>query len=128
MRRRDFITLLGGAAAWPIAAQAQQGERVRRIAVLMTIARDAEFDARVGALREGLRSLGWIEGRNIQIEYRYAGGEPDRIQTYAAELVGMRPEIIFSSGAPGLVALHKETRQIPIVFVFVSRPGWNGSS
>ena len=90
MKRREFITLLGGAAAWPLGAQAQQAERVRRLGVLMpTGERDPETQLRVGALREGLQKLGWVEGRNLRVEYRWGRGSLERTRTYAAELVAL---------------------------------------
>src|SRR6187549_908445 len=98
MTRREFITLLGGAAAaWPIAARGQQAERLRRVGVLMGIANDAEGKARVAALRDGLTDLGWIEGRNIEVEYRWAAGQTELIRRYAAELVSIRPDVIMSN-------------------------------
>jgi putative ABC transport system substrate-binding protein len=124
MRRREFITLLGGAAAaWPFAARAQQGERMRRIGVLVGLLEsDPEGHARLGAFREGLLELGWIEGRNIQIEYRWAGAEATRLQAYAAELVALKPDVIFAASGTPLAALHRETRTVPIVFTNASDP------
>src|SRR5262245_39669851 len=124
MRRREFITLLGGAAAaWPIAARAQQGERVRRIGMLMPLAEsDLEGRARIAAFRDGLGKLGWIEGREVQIEYRWSAGDPDRARTYAAELVKLKPDVIFAAATSSLVALQHETRSVPIVFAQVSDP------
>ena len=92
--RREFITLLGGAAAWPLAARAQQGEQMRRIGVLMGVADDREGQARVTALKQGLQELGWTDGRNIQIETRFAGADGDRIRAHAAELVALAPDVI----------------------------------
>jgi ABC-type uncharacterized transport system substrate-binding protein len=121
--RRAFITLLGSAAAaWPLAAPAQQPERVRRIGVLMGVTKDAEGQSRVTALREGLRDRGWIEGRNIELEYRWAAGQPELLRKDAAELVAMRPDVIMSSTFASLAVLRNETRSIPIVFVMVSDP------
>src|SRR5262245_57875904 len=95
MRRREFITLLGGAAAWPIMARAQQPERVRRIGVLMGYPEgDPQAQANVTALRQGLREVGWTKGRNVQIDYRWAGGDPDKARTLAKELIGMMQEVI----------------------------------
>jgi putative ABC transport system substrate-binding protein len=123
MRRRDFITLLGGAAAWPFAARAQQDERVRRIGVLMNLAEsDPEGQARLAALRDGLAKLGWTEGRNIQSEYRWAAGDPNRARTQAAELVALRPDIIFAASTFSAAALQRETRTIPIVFAQSADP------
>jgi putative ABC transport system substrate-binding protein len=115
MRRRDFITLLGGgAAAWPLAVSAQQ---MRRVGVFMDLAEgDPEGQARVAALKRGLQDLGWIEGRNLRIETRWAAGEAARMKPLAAELVSLAPEVIVSSGAPTLVALREATSTIPLIF------------
>jgi putative tryptophan/tyrosine transport system substrate-binding protein len=124
VRRREFITLLGGAAAvWPLAARAQQPEGRRRIGVLMNLAeRDPEGQARTGALREGLAKLGWTEGRELQIEYRWFAGDPDRARAYAAELVKLKLEVIFAGATPSVAALQRETRSVPIVFAQVADP------
>src|SRR5262245_5810473 len=127
MRRRAFITLLGGAAAWPLAARAQQAERVRRIGVLMTSAADdPESLARVGAFLQGLQELGWTDGRNVRLEYRWGSGDAERIRKYAAELVALAPDVILVSGTSGLVPLHRETRTLSIVFVNASDPVGGG--
>jgi putative ABC transport system substrate-binding protein len=129
VRRREFITLLGGAAAaaWPLTIQAQQSERMRRIAVLMNLAeRDPESQARIAAFREGLGKLGWTEGRNVQIEYRWIAGDPDRARAYAAELVKLNPDVIFAATAPSLAPLQRETRSVPIVFAQVADPVGGG--
>src|SRR5262247_3643558 len=99
-RRRTFITLIGGAAAsWPIAARAQQGERVRRIGVLMsTAANDPLGQARIAAFLHGLQQLGWTDGRNVRIDTRWSGGNADEIRKHAAELVGIAPDVILASG------------------------------
>jgi putative tryptophan/tyrosine transport system substrate-binding protein len=95
MKRREFITLLGSAAAWPLAARAQQGELMRRIGFLQGLAEsDPEAQARTEAFRQGLDALGWAEGRNIRIDYRFGGGDTARIEAYAAELVNSAPELI----------------------------------
>jgi len=94
MRRREFITLLGSAAAWPLAARGQPGERARRIGLLMGTADDREGQARVTALKQGLQELGWTDGRNIQIETRFAGADAGRIRSHAAELVALAPDVI----------------------------------
>src|SRR5262245_36800916 len=107
MRRREFITLLGGAAAWPFAARAQQGERRRRIGVLMGVADDAEGQVRVKALQQGLQELGWIEGRNVRIDYRWTGGDATRIRAYAAELVKMSPDVIVAHTPPVIAAMRQ---------------------
>jgi putative ABC transport system substrate-binding protein len=123
MRRRDFITLIGGAAAWPLAAGAQQPERMRRIGVLgALIADDPEVHPRIGALLQGLQQLGWTVGRNVQVEYRWAGGSADDIRKYAAELVALGPDVILSTGGASLAALLQATRNIPIVFTNVPDP------
>jgi len=124
MRRRECITPLGGAAAaWPVAARAQQPERVRRIGVLLTLAEsDLEMKAWITAFQEGLQRLGWAQGRNILIDYRSAGGDQERLKSYATELLRMAPDVLFCQGVPALLALHHETRSLPIVFVQVSDP------
>jgi ABC-type uncharacterized transport system substrate-binding protein len=115
MNRRQFITLLGGAAAWPVATRAQQPEQMPRIGVLVGLLEsDLEGQARLGAFREGLLELGWIEGRNIQIEYRWAGAEATRLQAYAAELVALKPDVIFAASGTPLAALHRETHTVPV--------------
>jgi ABC-type uncharacterized transport system substrate-binding protein len=121
MRRRAFITLLGGAAvAWPLAARAQ-GEQVRRIGVLTVFSReDVEGQRRVAALLQGLRELGWVDGRNVRIDFRWAAGDRDRAQFYAGELVGIKPDVIFVNNALVLPLLTQETHTIPIVFVQVA--------
>jgi len=128
MRRREFITLLGGAAAaWPLAAYAQPTDRVRRVRVLMTqAADDPEVRARLNAFRQSLQKLGWIEGRNIRIEYRYAEGQADRVRTYAAELVEMGPDVILANGTAILRAFREQASDIPIVFVMVPDPVGDG--
>jgi ABC-type uncharacterized transport system substrate-binding protein len=123
MRRREFMTLLGAAAAWPVAARAQQPEQLRRIAIFMDLAEgDPEGQARVAALKRGLQDLGWIEGRNLRIESRWAAGEATRMRPLAEELVSLAPEVIVSSGAPTLAALQQTTRAIPLVFGQVAEP------
>src|SRR5262249_1312174 len=117
--RRHFITLLGGAVAWPLAARAQ-GDRVRRLGVLMTTGeRDPETQLRVGAFREGLQKLGWGEGGNLQIDYGWGAGSIERTRTYAAELVALKPDVIFGAPAAAALPLHRETRTIPVVFAQV---------
>jgi putative ABC transport system substrate-binding protein len=122
LRRRQFLTLLGSAAAWPLAARAQQGERVRRIGLLMGVADDAEGHARVAALKQGLQDLGWIDGRNIQIETRFGGADAGRIRAHAAELVALAPEAIVANTTPVIRALRQATSSIPIVMVGVNDP------
>jgi putative ABC transport system substrate-binding protein len=128
VKRREFITLLGGAAAaWPVVARAQQPERMRRVGVLIALFEgDPEGQARLGAFRKGLQELGWIEGRNIQIEYRWAGADMSLLQTYAAELVALKPEVIFAASGTPLAALHRETRTIPIIFANSNDPVTDG--
>jgi putative ABC transport system substrate-binding protein len=124
MRRREFITLVGGAAAaLPLAARAQQAERLRRVGVFMDLAEnDAEGQARVAAFRKGLQDLGWTEGKNIRFEYRWTAGDPVLMRRYAAEMVGLAPEVVMNGGLPTLVAMQQETRTIPIVFAQVLDP------
>jgi putative ABC transport system substrate-binding protein len=124
MKRREFLTLLGGVAvAWPLAARAQQPERMRRIGVLMALAEsDPQLKTWLTAFEEGLQKLGWSQGRNLHIDYRWAGGDEQRLRTYAAELVGAAPDVLFAAATPALVALNRETRSLPIVFVQVSDP------
>src|SRR6516165_4113293 len=105
MRRREFITLLGGAVAWPPAARGQQAERVRRIGLLMGAADDREGQARAAALKQGLQELGWTDGRNIQIETRFAGADASRIRSHAAELVALAPDVIIGQTTPVIRAL-----------------------
>jgi putative ABC transport system substrate-binding protein len=125
MQRRDFMTLLlGGAAAWPLAARAQQGERVRRIGVLLGTTQTGPEP--VPAFVQELRRLGWTEGRDVRIEYRAIAGDIKRFRTYATELVGLVPDVILVQSNPGLAALQQETRTIPIVFVQVADPVGSG--
>ena len=122
--RREFITLIGGAAAvWPLAARAQQPDTVRRIGALMArAANDPESRAQVSALEQRLQELGWISSRNVAIEYRWPEGDVARMQTYAAELVALQPNVILAASTPAVAALQKETRTIPIVFWQVTDP------
>jgi ABC-type uncharacterized transport system substrate-binding protein len=124
MRRREFITLFGGAAAaWPLAARAQQGERMRRIGVLHNFAADDPLgQARNGVFLQGLQQAGWTIGRNVQIETRWAAGDADRLRTYAAELVALAPDVILGGGNAGAAPLLQATRTVPIVFVIVPDP------
>jgi putative ABC transport system substrate-binding protein len=127
MRRREFITLIGGAAStWPLAVHAQQSERIRRIGVLFSIADDREGQARLTAFREGLQGLGWTEGRNVQIDYRWGAANRDRLQTYAVELVSTKPDVLLASANSALAVLHKATQTIPIVFAQVPDPVGGG--
>jgi putative ABC transport system substrate-binding protein len=124
MRRREFVTLLGSAAAaWPLAARAQQNEGVRRIGVLMPLAEDdAEGQARLTAFLQGLRELGWTDGRNVRIDTRWTAGQPDEIRKYAAEFAALAPEAILAAATPIVAALQPMTHTVPIVFVLVSDP------
>jgi putative ABC transport system substrate-binding protein len=125
--RRTFITLLGGAAAWPLAAHAQQGERIRRIVFLHGRADDdPEEQARIAAFHQGLEALGWTENRNIKVEHRFPGGDLARIQHYTAEVVSSPPDLIVASSTPILAALKQATRTIPIVFSVVMDPVGQG--
>jgi putative ABC transport system substrate-binding protein len=123
MKRRDFITLLGGAAAtWPLAARAQQRERMRRIGVLMTgAADDAEGQARLTGFLQGLQEFGWTAGRNARIDYRWAANDADR-HKYAAELVALTPDVILASTSASIAALQQASRTLPIVFAAVTDP------
>jgi putative tryptophan/tyrosine transport system substrate-binding protein len=121
--RREFITLLGFAAAWPLAGHAQQPERVRRVGVLLPWQKNHPFaGASVAALGKVLADLGWVEGENIRIDYRLASGDPTLFKTYAVELVGLSPDVILAGITLGLAAVREQTRTIPIVFVAVSEP------
>jgi putative ABC transport system substrate-binding protein len=127
MRRRDFITLLGGAAAWPLAARAQQGDRVRRIGVLMSLDEDYPgAKPNVSAFTQALADLGWTDGRNVRIDLRWAGPDINRIRALAQELVGLQPDIILATSTPVTVAVQRETRTIPIVFTNLSDPVASG--
>ena len=127
MRRREFITLLGGAAAWPVAARAQQDGRMRRIGVLMPFdENDPEGKLRYSAFTKALVDLGWADGRNVRIDLRWAGDNTNRIRAVAQELVGLQPEIILTNGTPATAALQRETPTIPIVFANVADPVGGG--
>ena len=123
MRRRAFITLLGGAAAWPLAARAQQGERTRRIGVLVSsVETDPAVHGWIAAFRQSLEQLGWLEGRNVQIELRFTGDNYERLPQLVQEMVAFNPDVIFASATPAVRALQAKTPTIPIVFVYVSDP------
>jgi putative tryptophan/tyrosine transport system substrate-binding protein len=123
VRRREFIGLLGGTAAWPLIARAQQAERMRRIGVLMPgTADDAEYQARVGAFLQALALLGWTIGRNVRIDARWGAGNADDIRKYAAELVALAPDVILTTGDSTVGPLLRATRTVPIVFVVVPDP------
>src|SRR5262245_34109098 len=122
-RRREFITLLGGATAWPLAARAQQTEQVRRIGVLMNVAADdPEAPARVGVFSQGLAESGWTIGRNVRIDYRWYAGNADAARKYAAELVALAPDVMLASGTLGVTAIQQVTRPVPIVFTLGADP------
>ena len=124
MQRRELLgALVGAAVAWPLAARAQQGERVRRIGVLVgTAADDPQAPSRIAALAQGLSELGWTAGRNLQIDYRFTGGEADRVRQYAAELVALAPDVIVTVGSIPVVPMQQATRTIPIVFTNLADP------
>jgi putative ABC transport system substrate-binding protein len=123
MKRREFITLLGGAAAgWPLSARGQQGDRVRRIGVLMNDENDPEQKRRLSTFTQALADLGWNDGRNVRMDLRNAGDDINRIPVLAQELVGLQPDIILTTSTPATVGVQQETRTIPIVFVTVSDP------
>ena len=122
-RRREFIALLGSAAAWPLAARAQQREKMRRVGVLMNLAADdTEGSARVTALAQGLQELGWRDGRDVRIDYRWAAADAASFQRHAQELLTLAPDVIIASATPSVVALQQATRTVPIVFVGVADP------
>jgi putative ABC transport system substrate-binding protein len=128
VNRRALIALLGGAAAaWPLAARAQQRERMRRIGVLMNFTADDPISlGRVTAFVQGLQELGWTVGRNLQIDYRWGAGNVERYRTFAAELVALTPDIVVTAGAPAVEALQRATRTVPIVFTSVTDPVGGG--
>jgi putative ABC transport system substrate-binding protein len=128
MKRREFITLLGGATAWPLAAGAQQPDRVRRIGVLMPYdENDRLAKAQMSGFTKGLSELGWTDSRNLQMEIRWAAaGDVDRVRTFAKELVDLQPDLIFAESTPQIAALQRDTRTIPIVFVLVADPIGSG--
>src|SRR5262249_48878002 len=122
-KRREFTTLLGGAAAWPLAARAQQGERVRRIGVLLNLAADdPEGQARIAAFHQGLQEWGWALGRNARIDVRWGAVDAEISRRYAAEVVGLAPDVILASASAALGALQQTTRTVPIVFVTIVDP------
>jgi putative tryptophan/tyrosine transport system substrate-binding protein len=127
MRRRTFISLVGGAATWPLAARAQQPERMRRIGMLMGYAEnDSEAQAWIAAYREGLQKLGWTEGRNIRVDTRWASADAEAMQRFAQELVALQPDLILSATTPAVAALLQQTRTILIVFALVADPVGSG--
>ena len=129
LKRREFITLLGAAAvAWPVAARAQQTGRVPRIGVLMALAEDdAELKLWLAGFREKIEALGWTDGRNVHIDYRFApAANAAKAQAFVKELMALQPDVIFAQSTPVVAALRAETRNIPIVFVLVSDPIGSG--
>jgi putative tryptophan/tyrosine transport system substrate-binding protein len=128
MRRRDFITVIaGGAAAWPLATNAQQGEAMRRVGMLLPYREgDAEGQAVVAAFQQGLQDLGWTVGRNIRFDVRWAAGDPDKARTFAKELIGMTPDVLVPSSNLVTTIVQQETHTIPTVFVLVGDPVGSG--
>src|SRR6516162_4105638 len=119
MKRRTFIAGLGSVAAWPLEARAQQGDRVRRIGVLMQgDETDPEMNLRISAFTQALADLGWTQGRDVRMDLRWGGTDINRVRALAQELVGLRPDIILAGTTPATVALQRETRTIPIVFAY----------
>src|SRR5712691_2954109 len=128
MKRREFITLLGGAAAaWPLAARAQQGERMRRIGILMNLSADDPIgQARLATFLQELQAAGWAQDRNVRIDTRWAAGDAERLRKYAAELVALEPEVVLAWATPAVVSLQRVSRTVPIVFVGVIDPVGSG--
>ena len=127
MRRREFISLLGGGAAWPLAARAQQGEQMRLIGILLPAAADdAEYQVRLAAFHQGLALLGWTIGRNVRIDTRWAGANTADIRRHAAELAALAPDVILAAGASSVGPLLQATRTVPIVFPFATDPVGSG--
>ena len=124
MKRREFIAALGGAAAlWPLAARAQQAERIGRIGLLLNIAEsDEDTQAMIGVLQHRLQELGWSLGRNVQIDVRWSGGDPGRLPSRAAELIALKPDVILGVSTPVVAALRHVTETVPIVFVNANDP------
>ena len=123
LKRREFVTLIGGVAAWPITTRAQQAERLRRIGVLINFrADDPEGQARLAAFRQTLRELGWTEGENVRMDVRWAGDDAELYRRYADELVALAPDVILAGSSPSVAALQRATLSVPIVFAFVADP------
>jgi putative ABC transport system substrate-binding protein len=123
MKRREFLGMLGGAASWPFAAHAQQGAEIKRLGVLSATAEnDPETLIRFRLFRQGLQELGWVEGSNLRIEYRFAAGDVSRMRSQAEELVALKPDLILAQGTPVVAALKRATSTIPTVFVIVNDP------
>jgi ABC transporter substrate binding protein len=127
MKRRQFITLLGGAAAWPLVARAQQRERMRSVGVLLNLAADDPMgQARVAAFVQGLQAAGWSDGRNVRIDTRWAAADPGNYRKYAAELIALGPDVILASTTAAVVQLQQASRAVPIVFVSAIDPVGSG--
>ena len=127
MRRREFIAGLGSAVAWPVVARAQQGDRVRRIGVLLSgDESDPVQKVRLSAFTQALADLGWSDGRNVRLDVRWSGGDSNQVRALAKELVGLQPDIIATNGTPATAAVQRETRTIPIVFGSVGDPVASG--
>jgi putative tryptophan/tyrosine transport system substrate-binding protein len=127
VKRREFIAVVGGAAAWPLAGHAQQPERLRRVGALIPLAEsDPGAQAEVTAFAQALGRFGWVEGKNIRIDYRFAASDPTLFKTYAAELVGLSPDAILGGSSASVAALRQKTRTIPIVFAGVADPVGQG--
>ena len=128
MRRRDFITLVGGAVgSWPLAARAQQPDRMRHIGILIgSVESDRDTQSWLAGFREELRNLGWTEGRNIEMEIRWGGGDAELMKRFAKELVAIQPDLMFTSSTPATGAMVQQTRTIPVVFVVVGDPVGSG--
>jgi putative tryptophan/tyrosine transport system substrate-binding protein len=127
VRRRELIALVGAVVAWPLAARTQQGERIRRIGVLIPLAAgDPEPQARLAAFLQGLQQLGWTEGRNVRIDAHWGAGNADNIRKYAAELAALAPEVIFAIGSVAAGSMLQATRSVPIVFTSVADPVGSG--
>ena len=126
MNRRELIAGLSGAATWPLAARAQQSERMRRIGILMGVADDAETKAWLVTFNQRLEQLGWQSGRNLQIDERWTAGDPERNQRFAGELIAMQPDAVFAFSSVAVAALQRENRSVPIVFTAISDPVGSG--
>jgi putative ABC transport system substrate-binding protein len=127
MKRRDFITLLGGAAAWPLAARAQQGERTRRIGVLMLYPEDdLEGQLRATGFRQGLQKLGWVVGRNVQIDFQWGSGDADWLRSMAVQLLQLAPDVILANGTPAAKTMQQASGTVPVIFIAGSDPVVDG--
>src|SRR5215472_1753920 len=127
MKRREFIALLGGTASWPLAARAQQSERMRRIGVLMLYPEnDPEGQLRAAAFRQGLQKLGWVAGRNVQIDFQWGLGDADWIRSAATQLLRVAPDVILANGTPAAKTMQQATRTVPVVFIAGSDPILDG--